>query len=273
MKPHTDPIIVNPSPTIPVLANVPHSASFIPEHVRGQFLLSDEELQEENRKLVDWFTDDLYSPIVEAGGSLLRHMVSRFVVDPERFEDDTQECMAQRGMGVIYTHGTGGQRIRRDITVQEREALLHEFYRPYHQALTDNVTRIVDSFGRCVLIDCHSYPEKVLPYELYGDTPRPDVVLGDDSIHTPVWMRDEVQRLVTQAGYSFGLNRPFAGTIVPLSMYGDARVSSFMLEINRATYMNEATTARSEGFTRMRALIREIVELVASQSTDICAGP
>jgi N-formylglutamate amidohydrolase len=234
--------------------------------VRGQFLLSDEELQEENRKLVDWFTDDLYSPIVEAGGTLLRHMVSRFVVDPERFEDDSQECMAQRGMGVIYTHGTEGQRIRRDITAQEREALLQEFYRPYHQALTDHVARIVDSFGRCVLIDCHSYPEKVLPYELYGDSSRPDVVLGDDSTHTPGWVRDEIQRLVTEAGYSFGLNRPFAGTIVPLSMYGDTRVISFMLEINRATYMDEEKTARREGFERMRTLIREITEAVSKAS-------
>ena len=266
MKPYTVPSIFNASPKIPVLANVPHSASFIPEHVRGQFLLSDKELQEENRKLVDWFTDDLYSPIVEAGGTLLRHMVSRFVVDPERFEDDNQECMAERGMGVIYTHGTAGQRIRREITLQEREALLQEFYRPYHQALTKYVARIVESFGRCVLIDCHSYPEKVLPYELYGDSSRPDVVLGDDSTHTPAWVRDEVQRLVTQAGYSFGLNRPFAGTIVPLPMYGDTRVVSFMLEINRATYMDEERTARNEGFERMRALIREIAETVSKAS-------
>jgi N-formylglutamate amidohydrolase len=194
------------------------------------------------------------------------------VVDPERFEDDSQECMAQRGMGVIYTHGTEGQRIRRDITLQEREALLQALYRPYHQALTERVAHIVESFGRCVLIDCHSYPEEVLPYELYGDAPRADVVLGDDPNHTPAWVREEVQRLVTRAGYSFGLNRPFAGTIVPLSMYGDARVTSFMLEINRATYMNEATTTRSEGFARMRTLIRDIVEVVANQSTSTRVG-
>ena len=266
MKPRTDPLIVNASPTIPVVANVPHSSSFIPVEVRGQFHISDEELQEENRKLVDWFTDDLYSPIAEAGGTLVRHMVSRFVCDPERFEDDSQECMAQRGMGVIYTHGTEGQRIRRDITPYEREALLNQFYRPYHKALTESVANIVAEFGRCTLIDCHSYPERVLPYEIYGDAPRADVVLGDDSTHTPKWVSDEVCRLVTQAGYSFGLNRPFAGTIVPLSMYGDTRVTSFMLEINRVTYMDEATTTRTEGFSRMRRLIREIVDLVANQS-------
>lgn len=264
MKPSTRPIIINPSPTIPVLANVPHSSSFIPEHVRSQFLITDAELQEENRKLVDWFTDDLFSPIAELGGTLLKNPVSRFVCDPERFEDDSQECMAQRGMGVIYSHGTHGQRIRREVTSEERERLLSEFYRPYHTAMTDSVAHILETFGRCVLIDCHSYPERALPYELYADVPRPDVVLGDDSTHTPAWVREEIERLVTRAGYSFGLNRPFAGTIIPLSFYGDARVTSFMLEINRATYMDEVAITHRGGFATMRALIEEIARLVAS---------
>jgi N-formylglutamate deformylase len=264
MRPETPPIIINPSPTIPVLANIPHSSSVIPEHVRSQFIIADEELREENRKLVDWFTDELYSPISELGGTVLTYGVSRFVCDPERFEDDSQECMAQRGMGVLYTHGTHGQRIRRELCSDERERVLNEFYRPYHKAMTDSVAHIVEKFGRCTLIDCHSYPEKVLPYELYADAPRPDVVLGDDSTHTPAWLGIEIERLVKRAGYSFGLNRPFAGTIVPLSFYGDTRVTSFMLEINRATYMDEVTTTRVKGFSRMRALIEEIGRLAAT---------
>jgi len=268
MKPSTEPIVVNSLPTIPVVAHIPHSSSFIPEHVLYQFMISEDELQEENRKLVDWFCDDLYSPVSHLGGTLLRYMVSRFVCDPERFEDDSQECMVQRGMGVVYTHGTQRQRIRRDITRREREALLAEFYRPYHRALTGRVAHVVETFGRCTLIDCHSYQEKALPYELFGDSTRADVVFGDDPIHTPPWIREEVRRLVTSAGYTFGLNRPFAGTVVPLPLYGDTRVSSFMLEINRATYMNEITTTRSSGFSRMRALIGEIVKVVAAYSTE-----
>ena len=265
MKPSTAPIIVNSSPTIPVVAHIPHSSSFIPEHVLSQFMISEDELHEENRKLVDWFCDDLYSPVAELGGTLLRYMVSRFVCDPERFEDDSQECMVQRGMGVVYTHGTQRQRIRREITHREKEALLAEFYRPYHTALTERVRHVVDTFGRCVLIDGHSYPEHLLAYELDADAPRADVVFGDDPIHTPSWVREEVQRLTKAAGYSFGVNRPFAGTVVPLPLYGDTRVTSFMLEINRATYMDEERTARSAGFPRMRALISEIVRCITAR--------
>lgn len=263
MKPVLEPIITNPRPTIPVVASIPHSSPFIPQHVRNQFLISDEELTEEHRKLVDWFADELYSPIVTAGGCSLRYNVSRFVTDPERFDDDEKECMFARGMGVVYTHGTARQRIRREITTQERESLLREFYRPYHDALTKQVRHAVDVFGRCIFVDCHSYQERALPYELFGDVPRPDVVLGDDATHTPAWIVEGISRLTTEAGYTFGVNGPFAGTVVPSALYGDTRVSCFMLEINRRTYMDELTTTTNQGLAPMQRLIGEIAQLLA----------
>ena len=265
MRPLTEPLVINPNPSIPLVVQVPHSSAFIPSHVRNQFHLSDEELAEENRKLVDWFADELYSPVVKAGGCSLRYGVSRFVCDPERFEDDAKECMVQRGMGVVYTHGTERQRIRREITPLERESLLNEFYRPYHQELTERVRQVVETFGHCVLIDGHTYQEKPLAYELDGYAPRADVVFGDDPLHTPSWVRDEVERLTKAAGYSFGVNRPFAGTVVPLPLYGDTRVTSCMLEINRANYMDEHSTTRHAGLEKMQALISAIVTRIAER--------
>lgn len=259
-------LIVNPNPTIPVVLNLPHASSLIPAYLRDQFIVSDKELAEEQRKLVDWFVDDLYSPIIVAGATAVRHNVSRFVCDPERFEDDTKECMFERGMGVVYTHGTERQRIRRDISPEEREAILRDLYRPYHAALTAQVRGVIDTFGRCVVVDGHSYQEFSLPYELYGDAPRPDVVFGDDPTHTPAWTHDEVSRLSREAGYSFGVNRPFAGTVVPLPFYGDTRVSSFMLEINRRTYMNEKNTAPHEGMERMKAFLGELALVLAQRA-------
>jgi len=268
--------VINPDPTIAVVANIPHSSSFIPTHIRNQFVISDEDLQEENRQLVDWFTDDLYSPIVRSGGCALHHNVSRFVLDPERFEDDALECMAARGMGAIYTHGCSRQRIRRDLTSQERELLLNEFYRPYHAEMLSLVLKTIEKFGHCVLVDCHSYPDKPLPYEIDGESERPDFVLGTDPHHTPKWIADTIGSLAQEAGYSFGLNRPFAGTIVPLPLYKDPRVTSFMVEINRKTYMNEEVTTRAAGFSKMQNLIGVIVGAVqqrgSSPATSVLRG-
>ncbi len=257
--------VFNSFPSIPLLANVPHSSDLIPEWTRDQFTVSDEDVREQNRQLVDWFTDELYSPIVTAGGCMVRHEVSRFVLDPERFEDDAQEIMAERGMGAIYTHGCQRQRIRRELSKEERERVLATYYRPYHGELIRQAQGCLERFGTCVVIDCHSYPERPLPYELFGDTERPDVVLGTDPHHTPDSSVKVIERITREFGYSFGLNKPFAGTYVPLPYYKDSRVVALMLEINRATYMNEALVQKSEGFDKMRSCVEAIVGALAAQ--------
>jgi N-formylglutamate deformylase len=255
--------VINPEPTLPIVANVPHSSCVIPPHTRGQFIVSEGQLREEHRQLVDWFVDDLYKPIVDAGGCMVRHEVSRFVVDPERFEDDSNEIMAARGMGVIYTHGCHQQRIRRALTAAEREELLQRYYRPYHADLTGRVKRCIELFGRCIFIDCHSYQSAPLPYELDNSVVRPDIVIGTDAFHTPSAIVTTVERIASSSGYSFGVDRPFAGTVVPNGVYRDPRVLAFMLEIKRSTYMNELTVWRSGGFEEMRACIRAITSAVA----------
>jgi N-formylglutamate amidohydrolase len=252
--------VFNPEPSIPVVANVPHASSAIPDEVRDQFIISDQQLHEEQRLLVDWFTDELYAPIQRAGGCIVRHGVSRFVLDPERFEDDSQEVMAARGMGALYTHGCHRQEIRRQLSAAEREVMLAKYYRPYHAELISRVSKTIERFGRCFVIDCHSYPQNALPYELHGDSERPDIVLGTDTFHTPQAVIALIEDVVQKAGYSFGLDRPFAGTYVPLPMYKDPRVVAFMLEINRGAYMDETSTAKHEGFAKIEAVIGHIVE-------------
>jgi N-formylglutamate deformylase len=260
--------LFNPAPQIPLLASVPHSSSVIPEQVRDQFIVTDEELREQHRLLVDWFTDDLYQPIVAAGGCLMRYDISRFVVDPERFEDDSREIMSTRGMGSIYTHGCQLQRLRRELNLEEREKLLAMYYRPYHEELILRTKNCLERFSRCTIIDCHSYPANSLPYELSGNTERPDIVIGTDPIHTPVLIEKLVETIASDCGYSFGINKPFSGTYVPLPLYNDPRISAFMLEINRATYMDESSTKKSGGFDKMRSCIEAIVSAVAFSSDD-----
>jgi len=61
------------------------------------------------------------------------------VVDPERFENDKDEEMAKKGMGAIYTKTSDGWNLRMKPGKKEREELLKRFYRPYHQAMEQEV--------------------------------------------------------------------------------------------------------------------------------------
>lgn len=251
--------IWNEQLTTPLIANIPHNSSVIPANERAAFSISDTELREEVRLLTDWYTDELYAPVVDAGGFAISSQVSRFVVDMERFSDDSQEVMAKRGMGVLYTHGCSNQIIRPSIAAEERERLLATYYRPYHQRLIDATKKALVLHGRVTIIDCHSYPEKALPYEIDPNAPRADIVLGTDPHHTPQATIEMIRHACAKHGYSFACDRPFAGTYVPLPYYKDPRVSAWMLEINRKTYLNERDSALHAGFSEVKSLIQEIV--------------
>ena len=72
---------------------IPHSSYSIPEDIRPQLTLCDEQLTREQLSIVDVYTDELFAlPLEQA--STVRFSVSRLVVDPERFVEDAGEVMA-----------------------------------------------------------------------------------------------------------------------------------------------------------------------------------
>ena len=83
-----------------MILHIPHSSQHIPEDVRPVILLDDMELREELIRMTDAYTDELF---MFPGNVSVVFPISRLAVDPERFVDDAQEPMAEKGMGVIYT--------------------------------------------------------------------------------------------------------------------------------------------------------------------------
>ena len=75
------------------------------------------------------------------------------------------------GMAAVYTRGTSGQRLRAEDAVH-RAALLAAHYRPWAAAVRELVQQRLDSCGRTVLIDVHSYPSRPLPYERHAKPGR-----------------------------------------------------------------------------------------------------
>jgi N-formylglutamate deformylase len=253
--------IHNPNPTSPVVLNIPHACDFIAPEYRSDFVLDDAALAKEQAAIVDWFTDELYSPFVEAGGCALVAQFSRLLVDPERFADDSKEVMSERGIGVLYERTTQLKLLRHKPTAERRRELLQRYYEPYHARLTALVSQTIERFGHCILFDCHSFPEHVLPYELSSLQERPDICLGTDAHHSPDALVQKLEAVTARFGWSCARNTPFAGMVVPLDFYGDSRVTGAMLEVNRKLYMDEKTTQRSAGFERVTQWVRELAQV------------
>jgi N-formylglutamate deformylase len=251
--------ILNRTPSLPVILHIPHAATLIPVELEPAWLVPRVEVEGEIRALTDWYTDELYAPFLAVGGAGIRYGYSRFVLDPERFEDDAKEAMAERGMGVVYTRGVRGTPLRPLPTSSEREALLRMIYWPYHEALAGLVAESLRRFGRAVIIDGHSYPAVALPYELDPSAPRPAICLGTVD-QSPEALVRIFEQTVRGRGLSVARNVPFAGSIVPPAYGGDPAVMSIMIEANRSLYLDGSTAEKTAGFGETVSLMRSLAE-------------
>jgi N-formylglutamate deformylase len=246
----------------PIL-HIPHSSTTIPSEYRDRFLLSDECLATEMLRMTDHFTDELFSRI---GGTEIVFPVSRLLVDVERFEDDAHEAMAKKGMGVLYTKTHAQHPLRACPTAEEREVLLNAFYRPHHQALTGLVDVQLEQCGKALLIDCHSFPSKPLPYQTVRAGDLPEICIGTDDIHTANSLRDAALIGFAKRGLTVGLNHPFSGALTPLKHYRkNASVQAIMVEVRRDLYMDETTGDRSSDFSKTQeALTLVLRDMIAA---------
>lgn len=216
-----------------VVLHLPHVSTVVPDEVRGQFLIDDRELAAEIDILTDQYAVDLF-PASTFGVAGVRAPVSRVVVDVERFLDDDREPAARHGFGAIYTRTTTGKPLRRQLTADERAALL-ERYAAHHRRLAEVVDATLREHGRCLLLDCHTFPEEPVAFEVPGsEHDRPDVCIGTDALHTPPELTSEFVLAFGEEGWDVAVNRPFAGALVPASVHGqDPRVLAIMIEVNR----------------------------------------
>ena len=213
-------------PTDAIILHIPHASTVLSTEVK--FLLGQEALAYEVDAMTDHHTDRLFDL---PGAHRCVFPVSRLVVDPERFIDDPMESV---GMGVVYTHTANGEALRA-ISETDRQALINTHYNPHHTALTRMADECLEQHGRCLIIDCHSFPAQSLPYE--SDLNRPDICIGTDAFHTQPELEATLVNSFQEYGYSVAINSPFAGSLVPIDFYRkEPRVQSIMVELNRGLY-------------------------------------
>ncbi len=238
--------------------HVPHDSTDVPSSVRDQFLIDDSHLAEELNRMTDRHTLALFAG-PECAARVVRAPVSRLVVDVERFVDDDYEPMARRGMGCVYTVTSELEPLRRSLTEIEHKSLVRTYYLPHHAKLEAAVAASIQRYGCSLVIDCHSFPNKALPYEqVSSKAPRLDICIGTDEFHTGSTIESAFVAEFTSAGFSVAVNDPFAGALVPISRYQiDRRVSAIMVEVNRRLYMNEASGERLPTFDSIAQRIKD----------------
>jgi N-formylglutamate amidohydrolase len=252
-------VIAPAPPRRAVLAHIPHASTRIPPEVRAAILLDDADLERELVLLTDAHTDDLFARLGDRGVTRFVNRRSRLVVDPERFTDPSLEPTEARGQGVVYVRTTDGRPLR-EADPRERERLIETYYRPYHAALDAVAVELVEAFGRCTILDCHSFATRPLASELDQRPDRPDICIGRDPLHTPDELASGLADAFRAEGFRVAFDRPYRGTLVPNAFLGrDTRLRSVMVEVRRGLYLDEATGERSSAYGSVRAALERAI--------------
>lgn len=240
-----------------IILHIPHSSTKIP--YRDGYVVQDFILQQEILKLTDWHTDELF---FSEDDEMIVAEFSRIFCDPERFTDDSQEIMAQYGMGVLYERNDNGDKIR-NVSPELKNKVILEFYEKHHKKFSDAVNNQLNLFGKAIIIDCHSYPNIPLKRDLDQSSNRPDFNIGTDSYHTPKKLIDLSISFFEEAGYSLGIDRPYRGSIVPMEHYQkNKNVQTIMLEINRKLYLNEPSNNKNSDFNKIKEITANFITLI-----------
>jgi N-formylglutamate amidohydrolase len=153
----------------------------------------------------------------------------------ERFRDDSREEMAPCGYGAVYTKDAFLRPLR-NVDKVKRELILRLYYDPHHKRLEDAVSGMLEKYGKCLIIDCHSFSGMPLPYEPEQNADRPDFCIGTVEGHTDSNLIKAAVEVLQEAGHSVALDYPYSGSMIPIRFWGDSRVQTIMIEVNRALY-------------------------------------
>ena len=212
------------------LLHIPHSSKVIPDYDEFEQSLIKSEIE----LLTDHSTDLIFN--VDKIERLI-FPYSRIYCDVERLPDEKEE-MYKYGRGFYYTKTDSGLDLRTKF--DNKQFIFDEIYISHHKKLENMVRKRLSLYGRCFIIDCHSFPDKPFKTDIKQTANRPDVCIGIDNFHTPDYLINKIKDACDKFSFSYDINNPYEGTIVPLKYYKkESRVHSVMIEINRKLYIND----------------------------------
>lgn len=238
-----------------IILHIPHSSTHIP--IKDGYIATEDEIDKEILKLTDWHTDDLFwhpetIPVIAP--------FSRIFCDVERFPEDKDEIMSQVGMGMLYEKMDNGMPLR-TIDQALRKRIYDNFYRVHHSRLSRAVEEQLDTYGKCIIIDCHSFANTPFIRDRDQKIIRPQIDIGTDGYHTSRELLERSSQYFQSMGYSCDIDRPYNGSIVPLEYYEkDKRVESIMIEVNRDLYLENGTNMKSKNYDSTKKMLHGFLE-------------
>ena len=259
-------------PAIPLVLDSPHSGSQPAPFVAP---IAPHEALESTR---DAFVDELYATAPRHGATLIAATFPRWMIDANRARDDVDleliegawphpvkpTAKTRSGMGLLRRLALPGVPMYgRKFTIEQVEALLRDYYDPYHAALKRALDQTHAQFGAVWHIDCHSMKSRGNAMNDDAGKLRPDFVVSDrEGTTADGGFTEHVAAALRAYGYDVRINDPYKGAEL-IRAYGkpSERRHSIQIEINRRLYMDEDAVVKHDGF---EALARNLDRLLGN---------
>lgn len=241
--------------TGPLLVSMPHVGLEIPENIKDK-------MTEDGLSIIDtdWHIDTLYDFLKDMGVSIIRAKYSRYVVDLNRGKDGHRLYSGKNETALCPTMTFENKPIYKLGYEPDTKSRIEDYWQPYHDQITHELTRIKSKFGHAMLWDAHSIKSQV-PYLFDGRLP--DLNLGTgNGITADHALVEKLDEIIKSSPYSSALNGRFKGGYITRN-YGDPKnnIHAVQLEISQITYMDEAPNIkfRDDKASKLRPYLKALI--------------
>lgn len=245
--------------TAPLLISLPHDGSDIPDALAAR-------MTPEARRApdTDWHVSRLYAFARDLGASLLVPRHSRYVIDLNRPPDDVSLYPGQNTTGLCPVVRFSGDPVYlpgQDPSPDEIAQRIDTYWRPYHDALRDELERLRAAHGRVLLWEGHSI-RGTCPFLFEGRLPDLNLGTAGGASCAPALQARLEAVLAAQTGFDWVANGRFKGGYITRH-YGDPAngIDAVQLEISQRIYMDEDSFAWDEArAARTQAVLRTLLD-------------
>lgn len=221
----------------PLLVSLPHDGALIPDDLAARMAPASRAAPD-----TDWFVSRLYDFARGLGASVIVPSHSRYVVDLNRPPDDVSLYPGQNTTGLCPAVRFDGQPVYLPGQApgpDEVQARVATYWRPYHDALSEELVRLRARHGRVLLWEGHSIRGTV-PFLFEGRLPDLNLGTAGGASCTPARQAALEAELAGQGDYSWVVNGRFKGGYITRHYGRPAEgVEAVQLELAQSAYMDE----------------------------------
>ena len=202
----------------PLVISIPHSGTDIPQDIAPLCNLG------AKREHTDWALQELVTPLSE---TTLAATVSRYIVDVNRFKPRAGKTTQP----IIPRIDDVGHQLFNNYPSKQKQAdWLERYYTPYYVHLENLLNEKLEQHERVLLVDLHSYDDKLFGTSNIILGTRKKQTLNQDTLK-------QLQLLFHEEGLSTQVDTPFSGGNIIATFGKQTRIEAVQIEVPYSLYL------------------------------------